>query len=103
MNKIDFQLRRELNIQDGKTRKKRQLIIGGLSQAARGKPWGCYCSIPGITSSRTIIYGEDELNALINCLIFCTVTLKEYNSGGKRAWWLDPKDLGGLLDKGVTL
>jgi len=96
MNKIDFQLRRNLNVKIRGKRGKIELIIGGLIKK-NDKPWGCYCSATGLIPKDTLIYGEDEIHALANCLIFCSETIKHFNDSEKKVWWVDFDDQGQIF------
>lgn len=55
--------------------------------------WRCQWSLSKTSPSRQPVYGEDALDALINCLVFLKTTLLE---DGSNASWLEPGDEIGL-------
>ena len=97
MKTIDFEIGRKLTLQISGKQSEAVLIIGGLGQKAPGSPWACRCRISGILPNEKLIYGEDEIHALTNCLLFCAATLKDFNNAEQKVWWLEPGDQGGIF------
>lgn len=98
MKRVNIEIRRKLKMEIGNRLQEAELVIGGLEQKNSDGPWGCHCLITGMMPKKKIIYGEDQIQAVLLALSFCAETLKGFNRDGKNVWWLELGDQGGLTD-----
>lgn len=103
MNKVNFVLRRRLKIRVKEHTQKIEMVIGGLTREHVNAPWACKCMISQIMPKVRLIYGEDEIHALVNALQFCAATLNDFCTSNRSVWWLDPKDKGSIFNQEQTL
>jgi hypothetical protein len=100
-NRISCRLQREVNLSSGGEQSKILLTIHGIVrvQEPPGKAcWACLWSLGKIHPRVGRIYGEDPLAALLNCVRFLIMVLKNEESLGHRIWWLQEGDCGGLCE-----
>ena len=98
MKRLNFKIRRKLMVKIDSRVHESEMVIGGLAQKDSGGPWGCHCIITGIMPKKRIIYGEDQIQAVLLAFSFCAETLIGFNHDRKRVWWLESGDKGGLTD-----
>jgi len=91
-----FELRRTLNLIEHGGVRTIILRIRAPRPALAGRAWTSECSIEGILPNPRQIYGEDALDAFLNCISFCRGTLRDFNSENRLVWWLEKSDGGGL-------
>ena len=101
MNQVNFEIRRKLKTEIGNLVQEAELVIGGLEQENSAGPWGCHCIITGMMPEKKVIYGEDQIQAVVLALSFCAETLKSFDRDGKKVWWLESGDRGGLTNFGT--
>ena len=91
-----FELRRTLNLSEHGGVRAIILCIHAPRRASAGQAWASECSIEGVLPNPRRIYGEDPLDAFLNCVSFCRETLRGFNSENHLVWWLEKGDEGGI-------
>ena len=99
MKELEFKIERQLSFRVRGQLKSGKLCIGGLqkdSRSERDSPWICFWSLSEIHPETGNIYGEDPLDALLNCVRFLINLIEKHKSNGIEVWWNREGDLARL-------
>jgi hypothetical protein len=92
----EFKLSRRLSISLNGIVNTATLSICAPRSTPANNAWACECGIEGIIYPPRKIYGEDALDALLNCLSFCRDSLRDFCTEDRLVWWLEQGDEGAI-------
>src|SRR4051794_9093714 len=92
---IPLQIVRQINFQKSEHSFSGELRLDRLEQIGERK-WACYWSCDYMCENGRI-YGEDSLQALMNCLSFIADLFRDARGNGLSIWWKSPSDGSGFI------